>query len=35
MKKFWIQVLKRAVPYAGFTIGIMLAEWLWKHIVGR
>lgn len=35
MKKFLTEVMQRAIPYAGFTIGIILAEWLWKHIVGR
>jgi hypothetical protein len=35
MRQFWIKVLQRVVPYTGFVIGIIFAEWLWKHFVGR
>lgn len=35
MKQFWLKVLQRAAPMAGLGIGFIVAEWLWKHIVGR
>lgn len=35
MKQYWIKVLRQVIRILGFTTGILIADWLWKHIVGR
>jgi len=35
MKKFWLKVLHKTIQYGGFAVGVVIAQWLWKHFVGR